>query len=150
MSAGAGIGVILRPEIDAARKELDEIDLIQKTLGVHRPVGLLEDDVAVEPGHPRRVWRQVLDRQIQEPFLLPQERSAADLDQHLRIARHEVEVVVEGEFHGDQRDVQAGVKRPVILQSAAISDRVEIGRDRIEHLCRSRTGQLAAPGRGAD
>jgi hypothetical protein len=50
--------------------------------------------------------RQCAQREIEQPFLLPEHRTAAQTNQYIGLIGLEMEIVAEPQFHGEKRDIR--------------------------------------------
>ena len=87
-------------------ERLDDHVAIERLRGAFEPIGLLEDDVGVEPADLPRRGRKLGGSDIEQPLLLPHHPGASEL-KHI-LARLELErAVAKGRF--DDKDVGPGL-----------------------------------------
>ena len=113
-------------------ERLYQAKAIQQCAGGRAPIGGIEEDIAVEPGHFAAFGRKFLQSQIQQPLLLPEHGASLHPDQDVSVRFVKFEIRAVGQLNRDERDVQARAKGLEVRKPARKARRVEVRSDRPE------------------
>ena len=110
------------------------MEFLERLGRAFEPIGLLENQVCVEPPDFRAGLGQLRDRNVQQPLLLPHDIRAPELEDIRAFIQFEL-IVPKGELNHADADILFGHaihERVEILTFRFVSRRVEIGRDDAE------------------
>src|ERR1700691_5957300 len=120
-------------EVASLAKKLHQRIRFERGASARGQFVVLENHIAIKPCNQIAVHRKMLQRDIEEPLLLPQYVTAGKLNEDFGILGAQLEASGRRHLDRDQRNLQTFPEVSIVVAAAPIPRRIEIRGDPPEH-----------------